>query len=101
MVIRRIGVISLAKLMGLLYGGIGLIAGVLFALFFMLGGGAMMASGMEESAGAGGMMMGMGLGAAIVLPIAYGLMGFIGGLLTAWLYNLAAGFVGGIEIEVQ
>ena len=76
-------------------------AGVFFALFMLVGGGAMMASGAEQAGAGGGMMMGMGLGAAIVFPIAYGLMGFIGGLLTGWLYNLAAGFVGGIEIETQ
>ena len=101
MVIRRIGVLSLAKLAGVLYGGLGLLAGILFALFFLLGGGAMMASGMEGSEGAGGLIMGMGLGLAIVFPVFYGLAGFIGGLLVAWLYNLAAGFVGGIELEVQ
>jgi hypothetical protein len=28
-------------------------------------------------------------------------MGFIGGLITAVLYNLLAGFVGGIEMELQ
>ena len=101
MVVRRIGVFSVAKIMGVLYGGIGLIAGVCFALFSLLGGGAMMASGQQDAQFGGGAMMGMGLGLAVMLPIFYGLLGFIGGLLMGWLYNLAAGFVGGIELEMQ
>jgi hypothetical protein len=101
MVIRRIGVVSLAKIMGVLYAGIGLLIGICFALFSLLGGGAMMASGAEGGAGGAGMMMGMGIGAAIIFPILYGLLGFIGGLISGWLFNLAAGFVGGLELETQ
>ena len=101
MVIRRIGALSLAKLMGILYAGLGLCFGLLFALFSVLGGGAMLASGAEGGGAGGGMMMGMGFGAAIIFPIFYGLLGFIGGLITGWLFNLAAGFVGGLEIETQ
>ncbi|MGH8030370.1 MAG: hypothetical protein ACREO3_10590 [Arenimonas sp.] len=101
MVIRRIGVLSLAKIMGVLYAGLGLVIGLCFALFSLLGGGAMLASGQDGAGMGGGMMMGMGLGAAIIFPIFYGVIGFIGGLLTGWLFNLAAGFVGGLEIETQ
>lgn len=101
MVIRSVGVMSLAKVLGVLYGGLGLVFGILFALFSVLGGGAMMASGQQDAGIGGGMMMGMGLGFAIFAPICYGLMGFVGGALTAWLYNLAAGWVGGVEIETQ
>ena len=42
-----------------------------------------------------------GVGSIILFPIAYGIMGFIGGLITAVLYNILAGFVGGIEMELQ
>jgi hypothetical protein len=101
MVIKRIGVISCAKVMAVLYAGIGLVIGGLYALFALIGGGAMMASGASEGAVGGGVMMGLGLAMVVIAPIVYGLLGFLGGLLTAWLYNLAAGFAGGIEIEVQ
>ena len=100
MVIRRVGVLSVAKLMGVLYGGIGLLFGVLFALFCVIGGGAMLAGGGDAAVG-GGAMLGMGIGALIFAPVFYGLAGFLGGALTGWLYNLAAGWVGGIEIETQ
>jgi hypothetical protein len=38
---------------------------------------------------------------AIAAPIAYGLMGFIMGALGALIYNLIAGWVGGIEMELD
>ncbi|HTJ24821.1 MAG TPA: hypothetical protein VMA36_01530 [Candidatus Limnocylindria bacterium] len=36
--------------------------------------------------------------AAILAPVAYAILGFIGGALTAWLFNVAAGWVGGVEL---
>lgn len=102
MVIRKIGVLSLGKLMAVMYAGIGLLFGVLYALFAVVGGGAMMAMGGEENAAlGGGMMMGMGLAAVIVLPILYGVLGFIGGIISAFFFNLAAKYAGGLELEVQ
>lgn len=102
MVIRKIGVLSLGKLMAVMYAGIGLLFGVLYALFALVGGGAMMAmGGGEEGALGGGMMMGMGLAAVIVLPILYGVFGFIGGIISAFFFNLAAKYAGGLELEVQ
>jgi hypothetical protein len=102
MVIRKIGVLSLGKLMGVMYAGIGLLFGVLYALFAVVGGGAMMAMGGDgESALGGGMMMGIGLAAVVVAPIFYGILGFIGGVISAFFFNLAAKYAGGLEIEVQ
>ena len=101
MVIRRVGVLSMAKLMGVLYGGIGLLIGAVFALFSVLGGGALLASGGPEGARGGGMMMGMGVAMIVIAPGFYGLTGFLAGALTGWLYNLAAGWVGGIEVDIQ
>jgi hypothetical protein len=42
-----------------------------------------------------------GVGAVVVLPVFYGLMGFVGGLLSSALYNLVARTVGGVELEVE
>ena len=101
MIIKRIGALSLGKLMGAMYTGIGLLIGCLVALFSLLGGGAMMASG-QEGAGLGmGMMAGMGLLAIVVLPICYGLLGFVAGLISACFFNLAAKYAGGLEIDVE
>ena len=102
MVITKMGVLSLGKLMGLMYAGIGLLFGVLYALFAIVGGGAMLAmGGGSEGALGGGMMIGLGIGAVIVLPIFYGLLGFIIGLLSALFFNVAAKYAGGLEIETR
>lgn len=101
MVITKVGVLSLGKLMGVMYAAIGLLFGVLYALFAVVGGGAMLAMGGNEGAMGGGMMMGLGVAAVFVLPIAYGLLGFVGGLITALFFNIAAKYAGGLEVEAR
>ena len=49
----------------------------------------------------GGLAMFGGAMGMVLLPILYGIFGFIGGLIQAFIYNLAAGFVGGIRIETE
>ena len=41
----------------------------------------------------------VGIGAIIIAPICYAILGFIGGLIGAVVYNFAANMMGGIEIE--
>jgi hypothetical protein len=41
-----------------------------------------------------------GVGSILLLPLFYGALGFIGGAISAFVYNLVAGVVGGIELEV-
>ena len=38
---------------------------------------------------------------AVLCPVVYGLMGFLMGVIGAWLYNLMARWLGGIEIELE
>jgi hypothetical protein len=49
----------------------------------------------------GPMAMVFGVGAIILLPIFYGGLGAIMMIITAWLYNVVAGFVGGVEVDVS
>lgn len=97
MVVRSIGVGSAAKVMGALYAGIGLLFGGVVSLFSVLG------AAFGASQGEGSAIVGLlfGVGAVVVMPIFYGVMGVIGGAIGALLYNLVAGFVGGIELEVE
>lgn len=37
----------------------------------------------------------------IILPLMYGIVGFVAGAIQAIIYNLAAGFIGGIRIETE
>jgi hypothetical protein len=48
-------------------------------------------------------LMGMLFGAAavVLLPVFYGVMGFVVKLIGASLYNVIAGWVGGVELDVQ
>lgn len=96
MIIRRIGPLSLAKLMGVLYALMGLIIGAIISVVSLVGG-ALMAG--QEGSGFGGMLF--GAAAVVVLPIFYGILGFVVTLIGAALYNLVAGWVGGVELDVQ
>ena len=96
MIVRRMGVFSVAKLSGLLYGLLGFVIGIFFSLFSLA------MSGMAREMGEPGAAIGMlfGIGAVVIMPIFYGGIGFVGGALMAWLYNVIAGWVGGVELEL-
>ena len=47
------------------------------------------------------LMFGMGVGFMIFLPFFYAAMGFVGGVLGAWVYNLLAGWLGGLVLEFE
>ena len=95
MVINRIGPLSCAKMVGTLYVFVGLVIGGVFSLFAVGGG---FASHASEAPFIGAFV---GVGSIIFFPVLYGCMGFVSALVGAWLYNLLAGFVGGVQLEVQ
>ncbi|MBU7019238.1 MAG: hypothetical protein HXS44_17140 [Theionarchaea archaeon] len=95
--IRRIDVVSLAKVEGALGAVIGLIIGIFAALIGIAMGGFAEMAGMDVP----GFGLFMGVGAIIFVPIIYGVGGFISGLIVAALYNLVAGWIGGIKIELE
>jgi hypothetical protein len=98
--IKRIAPLQAGKMLGALYACMGLILLPFFALAAAAGA---FASSSQESAGTpppalfAGMMVGFG----IFMPIIYGVMGFVGGIIAAALYNLFAAWIGGIEVEVE
>ena len=98
MVIKRISPMSCAKVSGLLYAVIGLLVGACVSLVMMSIGNFMP---QEEVPAAGMISMMFGAGAIVILPIFYGVLGFVGGAIVAFAYNLIAGWTGGIELEVQ
>ena len=95
MVIKRVGPLSCAKVVGILYAALGAFIGVLVALFSLTGA---MAS---DSFGGAGLGAVIGVGAIVFVPALYGCLGFVFALIAAGLYNVAAGFVGGVELDVQ
>ena len=98
-VIRGFGVLSAAKIGGILYAGIGLVAGVIVALISLVGGFAGMATDAGGASGVIGMVM--GVGAIIALPVFYGVVGFLAMALSALLFNIGARVTGGLEVDMD
>lgn len=98
MVLKSINPVSLAKIWGILYAIIGLIVGAIFAMIAFFA--SAVGSGLDQDIPP---FFGMffGAGALIMMPIFYGILGFIAGLLGALIYNVIAKTVGGIEIELE
>ena len=98
MILRRVGVLSCGKVSGVLYGLLGSVLGVFFALFSLLGAGVAATQTDQSGAFLGALF---GVGAVIFMPLFYAALGFIGGIIMAALYNLVAGWVGGVELQLE
>ena len=94
--ITRIAPLSVAKVAFVLYGMIGLIVGVIL-LASLLGATLGMAGG-DKSAVFSAVF---GVGAVIIMPLFYGGFGALGALISAAIYNVVAGFVGGVEFTTE
>ncbi|HJR73276.1 MAG TPA: hypothetical protein VJ806_06525 [Luteimonas sp.] len=101
MIIRRLGVMSVAKISALIGAVIGLLAGLLFFLVSLAGGAASAAGALGDQDPGMTWISGLGAMAIVVLPIVYAVFGFVGGAIQAFFYNIAAKFVGGIRIETE
>lgn len=97
MIIKKLDVLSVGKITGIIAAAFGLVAGLLLLVFGGLFAGLAGAAG-EASPLA---MLGGGVVGVVALPVLYGICGFIGGVLQAVVYNLAAGVIGGIRIETE
>ena len=97
MQLKRIGPLSLARLAAGLYGAIGLFIGAIFAIAAMVG------AGIGGAAGESNPLLGvlLGVGAIVFLPLIYGVLGALGALLIAALYNLLAGWLGGVDLTLE
>lgn len=100
--VRRVGVGSSFKigmvLSALIFAVIGLFAVLLPGL---LGASMFAAFGGQDAPGAGGGTLVVSVIVYIVGIIGYAVFGGLFGALYAWLYNVVAGWVGGIEIELS
>ncbi len=94
-ILKSVGVMSVAKISGFLYACMGLI----FVPFFLIIGIAGSVVGQKDTpfapfAGLFGIVM------AVLMPLLYGVMGFVMGAIGAALYNVIAKRVGGFELEL-
>jgi hypothetical protein len=90
--LKYIDPMSLAKVQAVIGLIMGLVVGILVATF---GGLASLAPGGRLVAVA------FGIASIIIFPIVYAVMGFIGGLIGAWIYNFVARRIGGIRVVLR
>jgi hypothetical protein len=83
--VRHLHPVQAAKVMAVVYGIIGLIFIPLFFVFSAF-------LPTEER---------MGVVFLLVLPVIYAIIGFIGTLIAAAVYNFAAGWVGGFAVDLE
>ena len=99
--INKLGVLSVAKMYALVMLAVSLIFCIPFGLVMMVSSASMIGS-REAGVGAlGGGGFIAGLLFMIGVPIFYAVIGFIFGAIGAFIYNIFAGIVGGVEIEVE
>lgn len=101
MVIRRFGVFSAAKIYAVVLAGMGLIFGIIYGLIFIIFGAAMLVGSGRDTGAAGASSLVIGLVMMVAIPIFYGILGFIFGAIGALIYNVAAGIIGGLEMELD
>lgn len=97
--IKRIRIASAAKVIGFLFVLIGLIFGEIAA--FLATRFQMNLPHLNTEIMGMPMHSALGLASLLVIPLAYGLLGVLLGALLAIMYNLTAGWFGGIEIEYE
>jgi hypothetical protein len=96
MVIRRVNVVSAAKVGGVLQASIGLLIGLCFAVVSVLAG----IAGAAADQDVPWLTPFLGVGGILFFPLLYGIIGLVMGALIAAVYNLVAGLIGGLEIDV-
>ena len=99
--LKRVEIGSLFKVAFVLYAVLGLVAGLMVAMVFMMMGSLGELFADEHIPGFGAMT---GIAGMIMVPIMammYGVIGSIVVTIVGMLYNLAAGKVGGLKIEFE
>jgi hypothetical protein len=97
MELKRIGPLSAGKVLGIMSFVMGLVIG-LITVVFSLATSAYFGDVFGDSST---LSMMFGFGSLLIMPFIYGVLGFIQGLIGAWLYNLIARILGGIHLELQ
>jgi hypothetical protein len=98
--LKQIDPVPAGKMLGALYGLMALVM-VPFMLGFMALGSMAARQQGGDNAPALPLMFGMGIGFMIFLPVIYALMGFVFGVIGAWVYNLVARWLGGFAFVFE
>jgi len=92
--LKRIGPVSALKVGAVVYGLAGLIAGIFCSLIAF-------AAPAAHQAHVPWVSPTVSLFAVVLCPIMYGIIGGVVTLISAFLFNLASGWVGGLEVEIK
>ena len=99
-VLRRVSPGSAFKIGLVLYAILGLVMGLFMAVISVVTG-SLGVGGATGVPGMPGGKMFLGVGAIIFLPILYGVFGGVFAWISATIYNLVAGWVGGLEMDLN
>jgi Transmembrane domain of unknown function (DUF3566) len=98
--VKRVAPGSAFKIGLVMYAILGLVLGIFMAFISMVAG-TLGSLGQSAAPGAKLIGFGMGFGAIIIFPIGYGIIGGIFAAIGAAIYNLVAGWVGGLEVDIS
>lgn len=96
MELKKVGVLSLAKITTIFGAITGIVVSIIFAVLKR-----MMASIPIENAAALQTIANFTIGSAFFIIIQYIILGFVYGIIAAFLYNLLAKYIGGVKIELS
>ena len=94
MILKKVGVLSVAKIMGAMQAVIGLLIGLFMGAIFSV-------MPMNNPDVPSWLAPSFGIGAIVFAPVMYGIFGFIAGAIGGVVYNLFAGMVGGLELHLE
>jgi len=102
--VKNLGVFSFAKFQAVIFAIIGLVAGIIYSFGGLIID-VLVSIGWVSSTSAGtpGLSFGtmLAFGALIGMPIIFAAAGFVAGIIEASLYNLFAGWFGGIDLDIE
>ena len=91
--LRSIGVLSSAKIFAVVQAAIGILVGFLFLIFGIFG------AAIAPSKSQYGMVFIVVM--SVLMPVIYGVLGFVMGAVWAFVYNLTAQAIGGLELQLD
>jgi len=89
--IKEVGIVSLAKIMAIIYAFFGLIVGIFISLSSVFG---------VEASPEISQLQGVGFFAIIIFPIIYGLIGGFSGIASGFFFNMAVNWVGPLQVKI-
>jgi hypothetical protein len=95
--LKSIEPLQFGKISAAIYGLMSVIFVPFFVLFAIVGSFAPKAAGSPPPLVLAGICLAMAIG----MPVLYAVMGFVMGFIGAWLYNVIAKWIGGIQVEVE